>query len=234
MNKNFGKEPVYYDLAGANNSSDQMMRYLGQHGLFRIEGNSHGVNESEEKRRKSPIMSTPPSPIPSAKSTMSLTIALVQELHHARQCRVFPLKEGDIYNAYLLDEQREIITERLKELGLLLLQPRPHLLRGGQQLSEPHLGHHHATEKERFGIQTLSDPRHQHLPRLLRFPHERQAHRLGHIVIGIGTKKENRLNNLDFYYFDKPQVKPQTFLRSINLIEDFPTAREALRAPTSH
>ena len=47
MNKNFGKQPIYYELAEANNSSDQMMRYLNNVGYF----NSNVTHTIKTKER---------------------------------------------------------------------------------------------------------------------------------------------------------------------------------------
>ena len=48
MNKNFGKQPVYYDEVEANNSTTQMMRYLDNVGYF----HSNVTHSVSTKRRK--------------------------------------------------------------------------------------------------------------------------------------------------------------------------------------
>ena len=105
MNKNFGRQPIYYDVAEANNSMTQMMRYLDNVGYF----NSQVTHEVQKRRRRKNVKIIyhvfPTQPYRVKDIDYVIEDSLVRS-YIMRDSTEFPVKEGDIYNAFSLDNQR--------------------------------------------------------------------------------------------------------------------------------
>ena len=110
----FGTQPEYYDKVIADKSSRQLELYLDNVGYF----NSHITNDVTFKRYKAKVKYyvevAEPYYINEIDREITDTVieAYVSEIENK-----FPVKEGDIYNAYTLDDQRDMITEHLRNNG---------------------------------------------------------------------------------------------------------------------
>lgn len=114
INENFGKEPVYFDNEMKENSVVQISKYLNDIGYF----NSGISTEIKNKRGISKvyygIFPSKPYRVDSisykiADSNIYKNIKTIEE--------TLPVKKGEIYNAFKLDEERNVITEYLNNNG---------------------------------------------------------------------------------------------------------------------
>ena len=114
MREKFGTKPEYYEKVQADKSSRQMELYLDNVGYF----NSSVSNDVKFKRYKAKVSYSvevaEPYTIREIRQVITDTalVSLISEIENK-----FPVKEGDIYNAYTLDDQREVITEHLRNNG---------------------------------------------------------------------------------------------------------------------
>ena len=217
MNDNFGKEPVYYDVAGAKNSATQMMLYLDNVGYFHSNV-THTVN-LKKKRAKVTYHVHPAKPY------------YVREINHIindstlereimRDSSKFELKKGNIYNAYLLNDQRDIITERMKNSGYYYFNRdqiyfeidssfMDHTLSVTMKLRKSNVAY------KKYFVRDISIYPDFSVFKMNDLPIDSTS-----LYIEMGARKTP--NRLDFYYFDKPDVKPQTFAGAIHIIEGRP------------
>jgi outer membrane protein assembly factor BamA len=114
LNDRFGREPVYYDATGANNSTTQMMRYLDNVGYFHSKV-THTV-KTRSKRSKITYHVYPTNPYTINDIKYVINDSLIRS-YIMRDSVKFDINKGDIYNAYSLNDVREIITERMKNSG---------------------------------------------------------------------------------------------------------------------
>ena len=220
MNKNFGNQPVYYDKAEANNSTTQMMRYLNNVGYF----NSKVTHEVKTKKRSKKAKVTyhiyPTKPYSVKDINYVIEDSLVRT-YIMRDSTDFPLKEGDIYNAYSLDEQREIITERLRNSGYFYFNRdhvyfevdsnfMNHTLSITMRMKKSDLAY------KKYRIRDISI-----YPDFSVFKMNSKPTDSAKLITEFGLRRKIT-NELDFYYYDKPKVKPQTFSRAINIAEGLP------------
>lgn len=218
MNESFGKEAVYYDSEGADNSAYQMMLYLNNVGYF----NSTVSHTVKYKRRKASITYlvhlTPPYRINNIDYVIDDSLVNVYAM---RDSANFPIKKGDIYNSYLLDEQREIITERLKNSGyyyfnrdLIYYEVDSNFMNHTMSITMRMKKNDVAYKMYR--IRDISI-----YPNFSVFKMNEKPTDTAILINELGRRRKIT-NSLDFYYFEKPQVKPQTFQQSINIIEGLP------------
>jgi outer membrane protein assembly factor BamA len=144
-----------------------------------------------------------------------------------RDSTKFPLKEGDIYNAYSLDNQREIITERLKNSGYYYFN-RDHIF---YEVDSNFMNHTmDITMKlkksdlayKKYNIRNISV-----YPDFSIFKMNSKPVDSAKLTTEFGLRRKIT-NELDFYYFDKRNVKPQTFSRAINIVEGFPYSQRGV------
>ena len=226
MDKNFGRQPVYYDESEANNSMNQMMRYLDNVGYF----HSKVTHEVRTKKRRKNVKVTyhvyPAKPYRVKHMDYVIEDSLVRT-YVMRDSTKFPLKEGDIYNAYSLDNQREIITERLKNSGYYYFN-RDHIF---YEVDSNFMNHTmDITMKlkksdlayKKYYIRNISV-----YPDFSIFKMNSKPIDSAKLTTEFGLRRKIT-NELDFYYFDKRNVKPQTFSRAINIVEGFPYSQRGV------
>ena len=114
INKNFGNEPVYYDKMGADNSSKQMMRYLDNVGYFHSTV-THTV-QTKGKKAKVTYHVLPNRPYTVNELVYDIGDSIM-ERYIMFDTTSLLLHKGLIYNAYDMNSQRDLITERLKNFG---------------------------------------------------------------------------------------------------------------------
>ena len=220
LNKNFGNQPIYYEKSEANNSSTQMMRYLNNVGYFNSKV-SHTVKTNNRRKTAKVTYHIYPTEPYRVKSIKYVIEDSLVRSYIMRDSTKFPLNEGDIYNAYSLDEQREIITERLKNSGYYYFN-RDHIY---FEVDSNFMNHtlditmrlkKNDIAYKKYMIRDISV-----YPNFSIFQMNEKPSDSATLVTEFGIMRKIT-NILDFYYYGKPQVKPQTFQHSINIIEGFP------------
>ena len=217
LNEKFGREPIYYDVTGANNSARQMMRYIDNVGYFHSKVN-HTVKE-RGKRAKITYHVYPTQPYTVNHVEYVINDSLIRS-YILRDTTRFELEEGDIYNAYTLNNVREIITARMKNSGYFYFSRDDIYFE-----VDSNFMNHSLAITMRLKDNKLSYKKY-YINKISIYPdysvfrsHDRPTDSVT-LVQEVGTRK--RVNHLHFYYFNKPQVKPQSFLRSIQVLENFP------------
>ena len=218
MNKTFGRTPVYYDVKGANNSATQMMRYLDNVGYFHSKVN-HTV-KTKRKRATITYHVYPTKPYRINQFDYVIKDSLI-ERYIMRDSAKFEPKKGDIYNAYSLDDQREIITERMKNSGFFFFNRDDIYF----EVDSNFMNHSMAITM-RLKDNKLSNKKY-YIRDISVYPNF-SVLRMGEkptdsiqLTVEAGIMRK-RKNVWDFYYFGKPEVKPQTFMQSIHIIEGLP------------
>ena len=217
LNKTFGKAPVYYDVNEANNSSTQMMRYLDNVGYFHSKVN-HTVKTSRKKATVTYHVH-PAKPYHIKQFNYVINDTLI-ERYIMRDSAKFEPKKGDIYNAYSLDDQREIITERMKNSGYFFFNRdeiffevdsnfMSHSMDITMRLKDNKLSF------KKYYIRNISVYPNFSVLRMGEKPTDSIK-----LEVEVGMRKWK--NIWDFYYFGKPDVDPQTFKQSIHIIEGLP------------
>ena len=219
MNKAFGKEPVYYDPADANNSAKQMMRHLDNIGYFHSKV-THSVNLKKWRKRAIVTYNVYPSqPYYVSKIDYVIEDSLANRYIMFDSTK-FQLKAGDIYNSYALNEQRELITERMKNSGYFYFN-RDNIY---YEVDSNFMNH---TMEITMRLKTNPLTFKKYYIRDIHIYPDYSVFRMNSqpvdsatLTVEVGMRK--RLNTWDFHYYEKPQVKPQTFSRSIHVIEGLP------------
>lgn len=217
MNDRFGKEPVYYDKTGADNSANQMMLYLDNVGYFHSTV-THTV-KAKRKRAKVTYHVYPTEPYHVKKLDHVINDTLIKR-YIMRDSASFELHEGDIYNAYYLDNQRSTITERMKNSGYFFFNNDDiyfevdsnfmnHTMEITMKLKDNELAF------RKYYIRDISIYPNFNIFRMFDKPTDSVR-----LIVETGFRK--RTNEWDFYYFGDPQVNPQTFKQSIQIIEGLP------------
>ena len=219
LNKNIGNEPTYYDKAEADNSSVQMMRYIDNVGYFHSKV-SHTVNLKEHRKLARVTYHVYPSkPYYVNKIEYDIGDSLM-ERYIMRDTAKFELHEGDIYNAYQLRDQRDMITERLRNSGYYYFNHNDiqykvdsnymnHTLSIKMNVAPNPIAH------KRYYINNINI-----YPNFSIFKMNERPSDSASLTVKVGRRKLP--NTLDFYYFGKPRVKPQTYSHSIHIIEGMP------------
>ena len=223
LNKNFGNEPVYYDVRGADNSASQMMQYLNNVGYFHSKV-THTV-KNRRKRARITYHVYPTQPYTINNFNYVIKDSLI-ERYIMQDSAKFEPKKGDIYNAYSLDNQREIITERMKNSGFFFFN-----LDDIYFEVDSNFMNHSMEITMRLKDNKLSS-RKYYIRDISVYPNF-SVFRMGEkptdslkLVVEAGRMK--RKNVWDFYYFDKPEVTPQTFKQSIQIIEGLPFQQRSI------
>ena len=218
MNKSFGKEAVYYDQEGADNSAYQMMLYLNNVGYFNSTVNHTVKNRRGKVNVTYHVYPAPPYRINNIDYVIDDSLVNVYVM---RDSANFPINKGDIYNSYLLDEQRELITERLKNSGyyyfnrdLIYYEVDSNYMNHSMSITMKMKKNDVAFRKYR--IRDISIYPDFSVLKMNEKPTDSVS-----LVLEFGRRRKIT-NTLDFYYFEKPQVRPQTFQQSINIIEGMP------------
>ena len=217
LNEKFGREPIYYDETEANNSAKQMMRYLNNVGYFHSTV-KHKV-DTKDKRSRVTYIVTPTQPY----YVNNINYIIEDSLMHVyimRDSTRFPIKAGDIYNSYALDDIRDIITERLKNSGYYYFN-RDNIY----YEVDSNFMNHTLSVTMKLKMNQLSNKKYyirdiSVYPDFSVFRMNDKPADSAQLQMKVGPRK--RPNTLDFYYLNKPNVKPQTFSSSIHVYEGYP------------
>ena len=224
VNKNLTKEPEYYDAAAARNSARQIEQYLDNRGYF----HSKVTNTVKFKGHKAYATYTIKPSTPYRINQINYQIedtALMRAV--MRLERRFPAKVNDIYNAYTLDEQRVMITDFLRNMGYYYFTRdyisfevdssyNNHTLEITMKIANAKDRNTGATHPhKRYTINKISIYP-NYMPRLA------TIHPTDSATITYSTGFRNIPNTLDFYYHEKPRIRPSTFKQVIQIFKDRP------------
>lgn len=217
MNKRFGREPIYYDLAGANNSAKQMMRHLDNVGYFHSTV-THTV-KTKGKKAKVTFHVLPKRPYTVNELIYDIGDSIM-ERYIMFDTTSLLLHKGMIYNAYDMNSQRDLITERLKNSGYYFFNRdnihyevdsnfMNHTMKVTMHVHDDKLAH------EIYKINSIKVYPEFSLNRMSERPTDSAT-----ITVELGRRKMK--NTLHCYHFGKPKVRPQTYASSIFVIKDAP------------
>lgn len=217
LNNTMGKEPSYYEKTDANYSSKQMALYLGNIGY----PNSKVKNSITAKRHKVTVTYaiTPSQPYRINKIDYIIEDSAIARYLKRREA-IFPVKVGDIYNAYTMNEQRELITEQLKNTGYYFFN-RDNI---HYDVDSNFMNHtmnvtmkiaHNELASRRYFINNISIYPNFSLNKTLDSPSDTIT-----LTTEVGRRKIQ--NKLNFYYFGKPNVRPETIEQAINILKGSP------------
>ena len=217
LNEKFGREPIYYDPIEANNSANQMMRYIDNVGYFHSKV-THTVKE-RGKRAKITYHVYPTEPYKVNHVEYVINDSLIRS-YIMRDSSRFDVNKGDIYNAYKLNDVRNTITDRMKNSGYFYFSRDDIFF----EVDSNYMNHSLAITMK-LKDNKLSYKKY-YINKISIYPdysvfksHDRPVDSIM-LVQEVGTRK--RTNHLYFYYFNEPRVTAQSFLRSIQILEDFP------------
>ena len=114
VNKNLGKEPVYYNSMNTADSRRQMVNYLNNTGFFK----SKVVATKTEKNQRARVLYkvTPTTPyIIRDVDRKIYDSAISKEINDLKDDLL--VKTGDNYNVYTMDKERDLITSYLRDNG---------------------------------------------------------------------------------------------------------------------
>ena len=114
VNKNLGKEPVYYNSMNTADSRRQMVNYLNNTGFFK----SKVVATKTEKNQRARVLYkvTPTTPYTIRDVDRKIyDSAISKEINDLKDDLL--VKTGDNYNVYTMDKERDLITSYLRDNG---------------------------------------------------------------------------------------------------------------------
>ena len=218
MNRSLGREPIYYDPQEADRSARQMTLYLNNVGHFNSKV-THTVKTTWRRKAKVKYHVKPTQPYRINNLEYLIDDSLM-ERYVMRDSARFGIAKGDIYNAYLLSDQRDMMTERLKNSGYYYFNR--NLIH--YDVDSNYMNHtlsvtmhmeQEGPSNKQYQIKDIKIYPNYSIFRMNEKPSDSAS-----LTVEIGRRK--LLNTLDFYYFGKPNVKPSTFKQSIQVIEGFP------------
>ncbi len=217
LNERFGREPIYYDPIEANNSANQMMRYIDNVGYFHSKV-THTVKE-RGKRAKITYHVYPTEPYKVNNIEYVINDSLIRS-YIMRDSTKFEVNKGDIYNAYTLNNVRNTITDRMKNSGYFYFSRDDIFFE-----VDSNYMNHSLSITMKLKDNKLSYKKY-YINKISIYPDYSVFKSYNHPIDSITLVQEvgprKRTNHLNFYYYNEPQVKPQSFLRSIQILEDFP------------
>ena len=114
INETVGQKPVYYSNDMKDNSVAQIIKYLDDVGYF----NSGISVEVKDRRGYARVTYGIHPATPYIINKITYTIPDTNIMNYVKEIENdLPVKTGDIYNAYNLDDERDMITEHLKNNG---------------------------------------------------------------------------------------------------------------------
>lgn len=224
INEHFSRTPEYFEPTEVKNSAKQMEQYLNNIGYF----NSKVTTETEYSGYKAKVTYTihPSKPYRISKVDYEVEDTVLSRSLTRLESRL-PVKEGQIYNAYTLDEQRTTVTNYLRNLGYYYFTK--------SYISyEVDSSFNNNTLEVAMKIANAQDREtgltHPHklytINKISIFPNYRPSLTLrkpiDSISLTFSTGIRNYPNTLDFYHYEKPQVRPKTFTQLIMIMKGRP------------
>lgn len=224
LNETVGQEPFYYEKNSADYSSQQMERYLDHVGYF----NSKVTNSVKTRRFKAFVIYNVKLGRPYTINAFKYDIpdTLISRYVH-RIAPAYPIKEGDIYDEYKLNEIRDQITEMMRNRGYYYFTRdnityevdsnfHNHTLSVTMKIADMKNEADGSTQPHKqYVINSISI-----YPNYILNYQGVEPTSTDSITVEVGRKKEP--NKLKFYYFGKPMIKPQTFSQAIQIQTGMP------------
>ncbi len=219
LNENFGKAPVYYEQSEALNSAKQMTLYLDNVGY----PYSTVTSSVKTKRKKATVTYhvTPSTPYRINHIKYEIGDSLI-ERYIMRNPDLLLAKEGDIFNTFTLNDERDRITDWLKNLGYYYF----HHDLIHYEVDSNFMDH-------KMDVTMIIPSKKPYTRRYLInninvIPNKPVFNRNEKPIdsalltydIKFGTRKLP--NTLHYYYYDRFKVTPQTISQSIQLIKGAP------------
>ena len=224
LNETVGQEPFYYEKNSADYSSQQMERYLDHVGYF----NSKVTNSVKTRRFKAFVIYNVKLGRPYTINAFKYDIpdTLISRYVH-RIAPAYPIKEGDVYDEYKLNEIRDQITEMMRNRGYYYFTRdnityevdsnfHNHTLSVTMKIADMKNEADGSTQPHKqYVINSISI-----YPNYILNYQGVEPTSTDSITVEVGRKKEP--NKLKFYYFGKPMIKPQTFSQAIQIQTGMP------------
>ncbi|MBR4390687.1 MAG: BamA/TamA family outer membrane protein [Bacteroidales bacterium] len=228
VNQFLGRQPEYYDANATYNSAKQIEQYLNNRGYF----NSKVTYDTKKvSRRKKHLCKTvytihPTEPYRISKIHYQIEDTVIARSIMRLQER-FPAKEGDIYNSYTLDEQRTYITSFLRNSGYFFFTK-------DYITYEVDSSFNNHTLEVTMKIANVKDRNtneyHPHKLYTIRqiniypnySPFLANTPPTDSVTIDFSTGLRDLPNSLNFYFHDKPYIRPRTFTDIIQIYKGRP------------
>ena len=228
INENIARTPEYFDANAAYNSARQMEQYLDNRGYFhsKVTFSTKPKRRFSKHRLKATYTVYPEVPYTISKIDYHIEDTLLAKDVMRFESR-FPAKVNDIYNSYTLDDQRNTITELLRNMGYYYFTKdyityevdssfHNHTLEITMIISDfkdrsTNTTHPH----KKYTINKISIYP-NYMPSLANIPPSDSA------TINFSTGFRNARNTLHFYFHERPRVKPGTFKQIIQIYQDRP------------
>lgn len=224
LNEHIAKKPEYFDASEINISARQIEQYLDNRGYFKSKVTTK--TDISDKRAKVTYTIHPSTPYRISKIEYQIADTALQRTLSLIEKRL-PAKEGQIYNAYTLDEQRTTITDFLRNAGYYYFSREyitfevdssfnNHTLEIKMiidNVEDRETGEKHPHKK--YTINKISIYP-NYLPMMASMPPTDST------TITFSTGFRDMQNTLDFYFHEKPRINPNTFKQMIMILKDRP------------
>lgn len=219
VNESIGQEPTYYDESGVDYSTRQMEKYLNHVGHF----NSKVTSSLEKKRFKAFVTYNVKLAKPYTINAFDFDISDTTIARFLKRIESdYPLKEGDIYDEYKLNKIRDQITEYLRNRGYYFFN-RDYIS------YEVDSNFHNNTLSVKMKIANeenretgVTAPHRRYTINSINICPDYSILHFGSAPTyrdTIFTKTGRRIqpNQLNFFYYGKPKIKPETFSQAIQI-----------------
>lgn len=224
VNEHLTKKPVYFEPSEVKVSAQQMEQYLNNRGYFHSKVTT---NTTYSKYRAKVTYTVHPStPYRISQINYNIEDSVLRQYVERLESRL-PAQPGQIYNAYTLDEQRTFVTNYLRNLGY-------YFFTRNYITFEVDSSFHNHTLEVTMKIANAEDrntgKEHPHklytINKISIYPNYRPSVAYqaptDSTSITFSTGFRNYPNTLNFYYHEKPQVRPSTFSQMIMIMKGRP------------
>ena len=230
INKTISKKPEYFDSELVFTSVNNLEQYLNNRGYFHSKVTSEVVpykkSKSQQHRVKVIYTVNPSEPY----SIRSIDYQIEDTVLAKTVLRIkdrFPAKEGDLYNSYTLDEQRTLITDYLRNMGYYYFT-KDYI---SFEVDSNHMNHtldvamKIANFKDRK-TNTYHPHKRYYINKINIYPNYLPSQALipptDSASITFNTGFRNMPNTLNFYFHEKPCIRPNTFTEIIQIRQGGP------------
>lgn len=229
ISRHVGEAPEYFNADATHQSTEQIKQYLNNRGYFNSKVTVETkVSKRKRKRHLIKAIYTVEAAEPYRISKISYHIedtTLAKSLQRIESR--YPAKEGDIYNSYTLDEQRNIITNYLRNTGYYYFNKdyityevdssfNNHTLEVTMKIAnakdkKTNESHPH----KRYYINSINIfP--DYSPFLANTPYTDST------TVTFSNNFRNIPNTLHFYFHNKPYIRPSAFSQIIQIYQGRP------------
>ena len=224
INEHLSKKPVYFEPNEVKATAKQMEQYLNNRGYFHSKVTTKTDYGGYRAKVTYTVHPTKPYLISKVNYQVEDT-ALMRSLERIESR--LPVKEGQIFNAYTMDEQRTTVTNYLRNLGYYFFTRSYITFEVDSSYNNHSL---EVTMKIANAEDRNTGKTHPHklytINKISLFTNYRpsMANRqpIDSTTLTFSTGLRNYPNTLDFYYYEKPQVRPSTFSQMIMILKGRP------------